>query len=338
VWYVFNFTIATTFEYLVFRPFASTIVNGILLSITISLLAFLSWKWSSWLIQYSVVVQVIGHLFGLVAWFYMVASASYMLEYYLDGFRTLDEWQEFIMEQLGSKSLLYNLEYITAIAVFYILKYIDDITEKENEKATLAISNNEMRLSLLKSQINPHFLFNTLNSISTLMNTNKAKARQMMTMLGDIFRYALDSNSVREVPLDDELTFIRNYISIQQVRFGDRLKYVEDIDRNCLSLTIPPMVLQPLVENSVKHGITPKEEGGTITVSIKRVNEMANFRVADDGIGLANKTDFESSNSGVGLVNSDMRLQNMYGKDSKLRIAAGEEGFIVDFKIPVDDE
>ena len=97
------------------------------------------------------------------------------------------------------------------------------------------------------------------------------------------------------------------------------------------------MVLQPLVENSVKHGITPKEEGGTITVSIKKNNEMAIFRVSDDGIGLANKTDFESSNNGVGLVNSDMRLQNMYGKDSKLRIAADEEGFVVNFKIPLDD-
>jgi len=302
------------------------------------MLAFLSWKWSAWLMNFSVIIQVFGHILGLIGWFYLVASASYMLEYYLDGFRTLDEWKEFIMEQLGSKSLLYNLEYVTAIAVFYILKYIDTITEKENEKTTLAIANNEMRLSLLKSQINPHFLFNTLNSISTLMNTDKEKARQMMTMLGDVLRYALDSNSVREVPLNDELSFIRNYIHIQQVRFGSRLNYQEDIDKQCLALTIPPMVLQPLVENSVKHGITPKEEGGTITVSIKPKNSKVVFRVADDGIGMSDKTNFESSNSGVGLVNSDMRLQNMYGRDSKLRISAGGEGFTVDFNIPFDND
>jgi len=310
----------------------------VLLSITICFLAFLSWKWSAWLTRYSLPWQVIGHTIGIISWFYIVASVSYILEYYLDGFRTLDEWQEFILEQFGSKSLLYNLEYVTAIAVFYILRYIDTLTEKENEKATLAIANNEMRLSLLKSQINPHFLFNTLNSISTLMNTNKTKARQMMTMLGDVFRYALDSNSVREVPLGDELAFIRNYINIQQVRFGKRLNYEEDIDKQCMTLTIPPMVLQPLVENSVKHGITPKEEGGTITVSIKSTNNgKVIFRVADNGIGLGNKTEFESSNSGVGLVNSDMRLQNMYGKASKLRIMADANGFVVDFNIPVDD-
>ena len=160
----------------------------------------------------------------------------------------------------------------------------------------------------------------------------------MMAMLGDVFRYALDSNDIRDVPLTDELDFIRNYIRIQQVRFGERLKYEEEIDRSCLSLTIPPMVLQPLVENSVKHGITPKEEGGTITVSIQQQEGQAIFKVADNGIGLANKTKFESSNSGVGLVNSDTRLQNMYGKHAKLRIAADDEGFVVIFKIPVDEE
>ncbi len=337
-WYVFNFGVATTFEYLVFRPFPSTIVNGILLAITICLLAYLAWWWSLWLSRFPVLAQVLGHLGGLVIWFYLLAGISYFLEYYLDGFRTYDEWQEFLLEQLGSKSLLYNLEYITAIALFYILRYIDAISEKENEKTTLAIANNEMRMSLLKSQINPHFLFNTLNSIGTLMNTDKAKARQMMTMLSDVFRYALDSNNAREVPLSEELKFIRNYISIQQVRFGSRLQYKENIDQDCLNLTIPPMVLQPLVENSVKHGITPKEEGGTITVTIKRQNGKVKFRVADDGIGLRNKNKFEWSNTGVGLVNSDTRLQNMYGKEARLQIMAGDDGFVVDFNIPVDHE
>jgi sensor histidine kinase YesM len=170
------------------------------------------------------------------------------------------------------------------------------------------------------------------------MNTDKTKARQMMAMLGDVFRYALDSNDILEVPLSDELDFIRNYIRIQQVRFGDRLQYEENIERTCQTLTIPPMVLQPLVENSVKHGITPKEEGGTITVSIKKKNGEAIFTVADNGIGLANITEFESSNSGVGLANSDTRLQNMYGKHARLRIAADDEGFVVNFKIPIDEE
>lgn len=329
---------ATTFEYLAFKPELSTIINGIILAISICALAYLSWLLTAFLIRHSLAYQVIGHLLGIIAWFYVISTISYFLEYKIAGFDSFDAWQTFIWEQFGSKSLLYNLEYITAIALYYILRYIDTVKEKENEKMILAITNNEMQMSLLKSQINPHFLFNTLNSISTLMNTDKAGARKMMAMLADVFRYALDSNDILEVPLSDELNFIRNYIHIQQVRFGERLQYEEDIERSCMTLTIPPMVLQPLVENSVKHGITPKEEGGTIKVSIHRENGQAIFKVSDDGIGLANKTQFESSNSGVGLVNSDTRLQNMYGKHSKLRIAADDEGFVVIFKIPVDEE
>jgi sensor histidine kinase YesM len=281
---------------------------------------------------------VFGHLVGLGVWFFSLATVYYFLDYYLDQFTTFDEWREFLLEQLGSKSLQYNLEYITAIAAFYILKYIETIQDKENERAQLAITNNEMRMALLKSQINPHFLFNTLNSISTLMSTNKTKARQMMTMLSDVMRYALDSNSVRDVPLEEELEFIRNYINIQQVRFGSRLTYKEDIDKHCEKITIPPMVLQPLVENSVKHGITPKEEGGTIILSIKRVNGEAHFSVADDGIGINAGSDFESSNSGVGLINSDKRLQSMYGQNSKIHIMADEHGFVVNFNVPIEQK
>jgi two-component system LytT family sensor kinase len=338
VWYLINFAVATTFEYLALKPELATIINGMLLAIIICLLAYLSWLYTSFLIKLSVARQVVGHLIGIVVWFYLVATTTYFLEFKLTAFDSLDVWQAYIWEQFGAKSLLYNLEYITAIALFYILRYIDTVRDKENEKMLLAVANNDMQMSLLKSQINPHFLFNTLNSISTLMNTDKTKARQMMTMLGDVFRYALDSNDILEVPLSDELDFIRNYIRIQQVRFGDRLQYEENIERTCQTLTIPPMVLQPLVENSVKHGITPKEEGGTITVSIKKKNGEAIFTVADNGIGLANITEFESSNSGVGLANSDTRLQNMYGKHARLRIAADDEGFLVNFKIPIDEE
>lgn len=334
IWYVFNFTVTTAYEYLGQQPFLSTIFNGALLSITVCAMAFMSWRLSRRLLNNPIPVQVLGHIVAVTVWFFIIATISYLIEDNSPYSTMPENWREHVWEQFGSKSVLYNLEYATAIAAFYILSYIDTLKEKENEKTMLAIENNEMQLSLLKSQINPHFLFNTLNSISTLMNTNKTKARQMMTMLGDVLRYALDSNSILEVPLVDELNFIRNYISIQQVRFGDRLKYVEDIDKSCLSLTIPPMVLQPLVENSVKHGITPKEDGGTISLAIKRKNNHVQFKVADDGIGLANKTKFESSNSGVGFVNSDRRLQNMYGKNSKLRISADTEGFVVHFKIP----
>lgn len=337
LWYGFNFAISTTFEYYVIRPFPSTVVNATILYIALCMLALLAWRWSSLLFKHNIIVQVFGHLGGLILWFFMSATIFYFLDYYLDQFTSFDEWREFILEQLGSKSLQYNLEYITAIAAFYILKYIETVQEKENERAQLAITNNEMRMSLLKSQINPHFLFNTLNSISTLMSADKNKARAMLTMLSDVMRYALDSNAVRDVPLEEELEFIRNYMNIQQVRFGERLEYREEIDSTCKKLNIPPMVLQPLVENSVKHGISPKEDGGTVELKIKRVNGHAHFSVIDDGIGIKAGSQYETSNSGVGLINSDKRLQSMYGQGSKIDIMADEQGFVVNFKIPIED-
>jgi len=322
---------------MVLRPIPKTVVSGIIIYLVICIGAYLTWKASTILIRFHLFFQIVGHIIGLLIWFITLASVYYLLEVYSATTTSWENWKSFLLEQLGSRTMQYNLEYITAVSVFYIINYIHTIREKENEKTHLAIANNEMRLSLLKSQINPHFLFNTLNSISTLMTADKTRARQMMTMLSDVLRYALDSNSVREVPLIDELNFIRNYINIQQVRFGHRLAYQEDIDQQCMKLRIPPMVLQPLVENSVKHGITPKEEGGKITLLIKRQNGQADFEVSDDGVGLTGKDEFESSNSGVGLINSDKRLQNMYGRDSKINIAAGSEGFTVHFSIPMSD-
>ena len=334
LWYTFIFAIGVTFQYITLRPFASTIINGVLLNISVCMMAWIAWQWSSLLFKRRIVVQIAGHLVGIILSFVILASISYFLEYYLDDFTSYEEWQEYLLEQLGVASMQYNLEYVTAITVYYIIRYIETIREKENEKTKLAIANNQMQMALLKSQINPHFLFNTLNSISTLMGTDKIKARKMMSMLSDVIRYALDSNDLPAISLSEELEFIRNYISIQQVRFGERLAFREDIDKECLSLKLPPMVLQPLVENSVKHGISPKEEGGIITLRIKRDKEWVNIELNDNGVGIHNNSEYETSQSGVGLKNSDERLKNMFDYRSRLKTKATEVGYAVNFQIP----
>lgn len=297
-------------------------------------MAWVAWQWSSLLFKRKIVLQIVGHLVGIILSFIILASISYFLEYYLDDFTSLEEWQEYLLEQLGVASMQYNLEYVTAITVYYIIRYIETIRQNENEKTKLAIENNQMQMALLKSQINPHFLFNTLNSISTLMGTDKIKARKMMSMLSDVIRYALDSNDLQAISLSEELEFIRNYISIQQVRFGNRLIFKENIDKDCLPLKLPPMVLQPLVENSVKHGISPKEEGGTITLNIKREKDWVHIALTDTGVGIHNNSQYETSKSGVGLKNSNERLKNMFDFRSRLKTQATEEGYSVNFQIP----
>ncbi len=297
-------------------------------------MAWVAWQWSSLLFKRRVVIQIAGHLFGVIISFIILASVSYFFEYYLDDFTSFEEWQEYLLEQLGVASMQYNLQYVTSITVYYIIRYIETIKENEKDKTTLAIANNQMQMALLKSQINPHFLFNTLNSISTLMGVDKIKARQMMSMLSEVIRYALDSNDQPSIALSEELSFIRNYINIQQVRFGERLIYKEDIDINCLGVELPPMVLQPLVENSVKHGISPKEDGGTITLRIYLKNNVVYFEINDDGVGINNNSEYETSSSGVGLKNSNERLVNMFNYKSRLKTNASEDGYSVNFEIP----
>ncbi len=334
LWFTLIFGIGITFQYLMFRPFPSTIINGVLLNISIYFMVWVAWQWSSLLFKQKIIVQVAGHLMGVVFSFITLASISYFLDYYLDDFTSFEEWQEYLLEQLGLSSMQYNLQYVTAITVYYIIRYVEKVKQTEKEKTELAIANNQMQMALLKSQINPHFLFNTLNSISTLMGTDKIKARKMMSMLSEVIRYALDSNDEPSISLVEELGFIRNYISIQQVRFGKRLNYEEKIEEECLGVELPPMVLQPLVENSVKHGISPKEDGGTITLSILKRGNQVCFELKDDGVGINNNSQYESSNSGVGLKNSNERLVNMFNYKSRLKTNATENGYCVNFQIP----
>lgn len=260
-----------------------------------------------------------------------MGTLSYYFTDYLDGLVYFDHWKEYMLELMSWDALRFYDQYIITVGVYYVIRYFQGLQRQEQEKSELAIKNKEMQISLLKSQINPHFLFNTLNSISTLMHSSKEKARRVITQLSDIFRYALDAHSDEMVKLIHEINFIENYIKIQQVRFGDRLKFQTEIDPDCLGIDIPPMILQPLVENAVKYGIAPKEDGGTIYLTVRRSGKIIFFEVRDDGLGTKAKKIMDGSSSGVGMANTDLRLKSYYGPQSGLRIRASENGYAVSF-------
>jgi len=265
--------------------------------------------------------------------FLIMGTLSYYFTDYMDGLVYFDHWKEYMLELMSWDALRFYDQYIITVGVYYVIRYFQGVQKHEQEKSELAIKNKEMQISLLKSQINPHFLFNTLNSISTLMHSSKEKARRVITQLSDIFRYALDSHSDEMVKLIHEINFIENYVKIQQVRFGERLQFKTDIDSDCLGIEIPPMILQPLVENAVKYGIAPKEEGGTIYLTVRRSGKIIFFEVRDDGLGTKAKKIMDGSSSGVGMANTDLRLKSYYGPQSGLRIRANEKGYAVSFFI-----
>jgi two-component system LytT family sensor kinase len=177
----------------------------------------------------------------------------------------------------------------------------------------------QARLESLTSQINPHFLFNTLNSVSTLIRINPEQARTMVSRLSRIMRRRL-RNQEHFTPLRDELEFIEDYLSIELVRFGDKLRVVKHIDPLTSDMLVPSMLLQPLVENSIKHGIAGKVDGGTITLRARRNNDRLLIEVEDDGVGIPEAELSNILNKGIGVSNVKERLKVLYNQDYRMLI------------------
>ncbi|MFH2092986.1 MAG: histidine kinase, partial [Pseudomonadota bacterium] len=198
------------------------------------------------------------------------------------------------------------------------------------------------RIRHLQAQINPHFLFNSLNTIASFCRTNPQKSRELILDLSSYMRKNLDS-SRGFVKLSDELEQIHSYLAIEQARFGDRINVRMDVDENCKDWPIPPLLIQPLVENSIKHGILRNEHGGEIRIQVTQENGMLKVSVADDGVGMDPKQiesifllkTMESSKEGIGLINTNLRLEQIYGPDHRLFIKSRPGfGTIISFKIP----
>ncbi len=177
----------------------------------------------------------------------------------------------------------------------------------------------QARLEALTSQINPHFLFNTLNSVSALIRTNPQEARLVVLKLSRILRRRLRHHD-NFATLRDELEFINDYLSIEMTRFGDKLRFVENIDPDTLDMLVPSMLLQPLVENSIKHGLAGKVEGGVITIETHKLENRLQLIVHDDGVGIAEEKLATLLGDGIGVSNVTERLKVLFGSNYRMWI------------------
>ncbi|MFY8001196.1 MAG: sensor histidine kinase [Candidatus Kapaibacteriota bacterium] len=235
--------------------------------------------------------------------------------------------------------LLQNfLENALVIAGFVVAQYRHEIRQREERERELRLLNTQMELAALRAQINPHFLFNALNTVNALVGANPEQARRVLEMLADLLRYTLESDKRDVVRLSEELDFVRKYLAIEQERFGKRLRTRIEADETLLDAHIPPMLIQPLVENAVKHGISPKAVGGTVTVRVFKEADGKRLwvEVADDGSGMKTVKSFHGwASTGIGLANTDARLQKLFGKDSALHIESSEHGVTARFSVPL---
>ena len=230
--------------------------------------------------------------------------------------------------------------YLTAVmAVGTELKIFNNvrIEMKLEEQERLLL---QARMAALQNQINPHFLFNTLNSISSLVRFDPDTAREMVLKLAAILRRLLHSTD-SFVPLREEVGFIDNYLDIEVVRFGrDKLKVVKELDPASLEAMVPSMLLQPLVENCIKHGLAAKVEGGSITLRSRLLQSQLVVEVEDDGVGMGSAQLLEQpeglGGAGIGMANVAERLKVLYGDAAKMVIDSREGvGTLIRLRLPV---
>ena len=217
------------------------------------------------------------------------------------------------------------MTYWAVIALSHALDYRRESQERAVTAAQLQTRLAEAQLQALQRQLHPHFLFNTLHTISALMHRNIDAADAMLARLSDLLRMTLDQLGTQVVRLKDELDFVEKYLEIEHTRFGDRLRVRIDAEPQTLDASVPNFILQPLVENALRHGIGPKVGGGTVEVIARRVGDRLLLVVRDDGRGVPPEK-LNAFNTGVGLGNTRSRLEHMYGSSHRFEFEAPPAG------------
>lgn len=237
-------------------------------------------------------------------------------------------WEATFPYRVGTGVFIYGL----IVLAYYLFISLYNLSEKNAKEARLESLVKETELKMLRSQINPHFLFNSLNSVSSLTITDPEKAREMVIKLSEFMRYALSKKDEQPVSLRSELENLRLYLDIEKVRFGDRLTTEEIIDEKCLETKMPVMILQPLYENAVKHGVYESTESVRITTLVKIINEYIEITISNN----YDTAPSSRKGTGTGLLNVARRLELFYGNKTSVRTKKENGIYTVTLYIPTD--
>jgi two-component system, LytTR family, sensor kinase len=237
-------------------------------------------------------------------------------------------WDQTFPYRIGTGVFIYSLVILT----YYLFVSLTKLSEKSAREAKLESLVKETELRMLRSQINPHFLFNSLNSISSLTITDPEKARDMVVKLSEFMRYALSRKDEQPVSLQNELENLRLYLDIEKVRFGDKLTMDEDIDSNCLDFKIPVMLLQPLYENAVKHGVYESTESVKIKTQAKIIDGYFEIIISNNYETVPSL----KRGTGTGLLNVTRRLELFYGNKASIKTTKENGIYSVTLYIPKD--
>jgi sensor histidine kinase YesM len=283
-----------------------------------------SWEQKSW--QFNIAVHIILLLTVLL----VCIALSYAFTYLFADKE--GAYSSFMLSSLPWKIIEGALLYAIMVMIYYLCIYI----ERLNEKAANEIRLNKMlkdgELNLLRSQINPHFLFNSLNSLNSLIIKDVNQSQEMLVALSDYLRYTVLATHRKTSTLKEELENIRRYLSIEQLRFGDKLAYRFSVADDCLPLKVPAMLLQPLFENAVKHGVYESTEAVSITAKAARKAQLLHIEISNNFD--AEATGGQRKGSGTGLKNTKEQLRLLYGAPALLQTKVEDGKFVVTLKIP----
>jgi LytS/YehU family sensor histidine kinase len=225
-----------------------------------------------------------------------------------------------------------TLVFFLIFFVWSVLYFVYNYFERYNKSLKLEASIKEIELSNLKSQLNPHFIFNALNSIRALVDENPLKSKQAINQLSNILRSSLTTGKKGLTRFEDELKIVKDYIGLEQIRFEERLKTSFEIDDESLDFLVPPLMIQTLVENGIKHGISKLTEGGSIQLITSVLNDRLKIQVRNSGTYVNGA---RRSSGGLGLENTTQRLKLIYGDTATFKILTEKDNFVlVELEIP----
>lgn len=269
--------------------------------------------------------HILGGIFISVIWL--------IFGYYLiNSFVAIDDsYSNFFLSTLPWRYLIGVLYYFLFTAFYYIIIYYSDYQERIIKEAELRNLVTQAELKSLKFQINPHFIFNSLNSMSALTVINPEKAKSMILKLADFLRYTLASNEKQTTNLNEELKNIRLYLDIEKIRFEDKFEFKEDIEKECNNVKVPSMILQPLFENAIKHAVYEAMEKVTLNLTAKIKNGFMEVTVENNFEG----NESTKPGTGIGLNNIKNRMELIYNRKDLINITKEKNLFSVTIYIPV---
>jgi LytS/YehU family sensor histidine kinase len=260
---------------------------------------------------------------GLLAWLW----ASNRVPVTIDPISAVQMARITPLDEAAKLILLAVFGIVSTYATSWVEHLVREASKESAERQRVVTRLVQAELDTLKLQLNPHFLFNALNSAMALIASDPPAAERMVSELSDFLRLVLTTSSEQEVPLERELGLLDRYVAIQRVRFQDRLTVNCNIEDGVRAALVPSLILQPLVENAIRHGISPRAGAGYVQVTARRLGDKLSITILDDGVGVrARRSRERSRGTGLGLTNTATRLNHLYGENHEFESGPRDEG------------